>query len=253
MELTNPSGEEDAGLRSFLGEATSPSSNEVSRFFGGVFFTNATQADRGRGLVRQPRGAEFMASAIQHAILASRADQGTVNTIFGGEFLGALQPLLAIPQRELGDYAFGNISNIIDQLVANDPNSSQAPTPASKTAVKRLCTRITVEKSHVDDGWECAIHKEPFGIGEVATRLPCGHIFLEDAIHRWLDEHHSCPVCRFSLPTDDEEEADQQLQRDAADAVAAEQLVQATAAAPAASAGGDEHTSSSSSSSAPSS
>ncbi|KAJ8612110.1 hypothetical protein CTAYLR_002461 [Chrysophaeum taylorii] len=216
VEMTNPWADDDAGLREFLGNAA-PSSNEARPT--GPRFSNRTP------------GAELVASAIQQILSQGSQDQPSVGTLFGGtggagDFLGSLQPLLALPARNgdgtslLGDYAVGNITNIIEQLMANDP-TAHPPAPASKKAVRRLCTKIDIAQTHVDDGWECAIHKEPFGVGEVATRLPCGHVFLEDAILRWLDDHHSCPVCRHALPTDDEEAEAQRDADAAADAAAA--------------------------------
>jgi len=35
--------------------------------------------------------------------------------------------------------------------------------------------------------------------------VPCGHMFHEPCILKWLDIHNTCPVCRFELPTDDED------------------------------------------------
>ncbi|KAJ1456029.1 hypothetical protein M885DRAFT_518428 [Pelagophyceae sp. CCMP2097] len=100
----------------------------------------------------------------------------------------------------LGDYAVGNLSHIIEQLVANDSANSAVRRPANKAALARICTQIPINQSHVDEGLVCAIHHEPFSIGETATKLPCGHLFLDSAITTWLADHHSCPVCRATLP-----------------------------------------------------
>ena len=74
---------------------------------------------------------------------------------------------------------------------------------------------MVVREEHVAEGWECAIHKEAFRCGDLATQLPCGHTFQQEAIATWLREHHSCPVCRFELPTDEEEAAQQHITRHA--------------------------------------
>ncbi|OLP90009.1 E3 ubiquitin-protein ligase [Symbiodinium microadriaticum] len=46
----------------------------------------------------------------------------------------------------------------------------------------------------------------------LAIRLPCGHLFYEDAVKDWLKKSNEClelglvgPVCRWELPSDDAE------------------------------------------------
>ncbi|KOO24233.1 e3 ubiquitin-protein ligase amfr, partial [Chrysochromulina tobinii] len=54
------------------------------------------------------------------------------------------------------------------------------------------------ELANLDDC--CAICREP--MADAATVLPCGHYFHCTCLRSWLEQSHSCPVCRASL-TDD--------------------------------------------------
>lgn len=31
------------------------------------------------------------------------------------------------------------------------------------------------------------------------SSLPCGHMFHASCVSRWIDTHHTCPVCRFDM------------------------------------------------------
>lgn len=62
---------------------------------------------------------------------------------------------------------------------------------------------------------ECAICKDAFELNEQVQRLPCRHLYHKQCISPWLDAHNTCPVCRFELPTDDNE-YETRRQRDAA-------------------------------------
>jgi len=103
-----------------------------------------------------------------------------------------------------GDYATGNLQDIINHLMQQDPNS-HGPPPASTNSVRKL------EEIRVDDAFlhenkskvlDCAVCKDEFCSGEVLKRMPCDHSFHTDCLLPWLQLHNTCPVCRFSLPTE---------------------------------------------------
>ncbi|CAH0477137.1 unnamed protein product [Peronospora belbahrii] len=112
--------------------------------------------------------------------------------------LGGMFPMLA---GNPGDYAFGNMANVINQLMQNDPNRHGAP-PAAKEIVERL-PKLKITQNEVDGSAECTVCKEFFAVDDEAHRLPCEHSFHPDCILPWLKQHNSCPLCRFELPTDD--------------------------------------------------
>ena len=51
----------------------------------------------------------------------------------------------------------------------------------------------------------CPVCKEEFVLSEECLLMPCEHHFHKDCLIPWLKERNSCPVCRYELPTDDED------------------------------------------------
>ncbi|KAG7273189.1 hypothetical protein CRUP_019316 [Coryphaenoides rupestris] len=70
------------------------------------------------------------------------------------------------------------------------------PPPADRERIKSLPT-VTVTAEHV--GLECPVCKEDYSVGENVRQLPCNHLFHNDCIVPWLEQHDTCPVCRKSL------------------------------------------------------
>lgn len=105
----------------------------------------------------------------------------------------------------LGDYFIGpGLEQLIQQLAENDPNRYGTP-PAAKTAIASL-PDVKIEQVQLSsDEAQCAVCKESFEMGEMVKQLPCKHIFHKDCILPWLQLHNSCPVCRYELPTDDQD------------------------------------------------
>lgn len=103
----------------------------------------------------------------------------------------------------IGDYFVGpGLEHLIQQLAENDPNKYGTP-PASKSAVDALPT-ISISKDHLGtDAAQCAVCKEEFELLSQVKQLPCNHMYHPDCILPWLEQHNSCPVCRYELPTDD--------------------------------------------------
>jgi hypothetical protein len=53
---------------------------------------------------------------------------------------------------------------------------------------------------------DCAICCESLQISQKILQIPsCGHIFHEKCALLWLTKHHTCPYCRYQLPTEDKD------------------------------------------------
>ena len=55
-----------------------------------------------------------------------------------------------------------------------------------------------------DSHTACAVCLQEFQAEELATRLPCMHLFHEDCVRTWLKKNHTCPTCRKALPQREE-------------------------------------------------
>lgn len=105
----------------------------------------------------------------------------------------------------LGDYFSGpGLEQLIQQLSENDANR-HGPPPASESAINSLPTVIITGQLLHSEMSQCAVCKDDFEEGTQVKQMPCKHLYHDDCILPWLKSHNSCPVCRFELPTDDEE------------------------------------------------
>ncbi|KAM4549065.1 E3 ubiquitin-protein ligase RNF126-like [Odontesthes bonariensis] len=96
------------------------------------------------------------------------------------------------------DYAWGanGLDAIITQLLNQFENTG--PPPADRDKIKSLPT-VQVTGEHVASALECPVCKEDYSVGENVRQLPCNHMFHNDCIVPWLEQHDTCPVCRKSL------------------------------------------------------
>ncbi|XP_030640482.1 E3 ubiquitin-protein ligase RNF126-like isoform X2 [Chanos chanos] len=96
------------------------------------------------------------------------------------------------------DYAWGanGLDAIITQLLNQFENTG--PPPADREKIKNLPT-VQITEEHVGSGLECPVCKEDYSVGENVRQLPCNHLFHNDCIVPWLEQHDTCPVCRTSL------------------------------------------------------
>ncbi len=123
----------------------------------------------------------------------------------------------------LDNFASNFISNFINPMtrivfINNMQNQHQGNPPASKTAIDKLkhfkMEKKYCKKSDSDPNKfefpESSICLMEVNEGQDTILLPCGHMFHEGCVTKWLGIHNTCPLCRFELPTDN---ADYERQR----------------------------------------
>ena len=110
---------------------------------------------------------------------------------------------------------FDDFHDIFDRLINRIVSSSSddydavgnGPLPTSTRFVEAIPEiKITEDFLSADRFIMCAVCKDEFVVNTEAKQLPCNHIYHPDCILPWLSKNNSCPVCRFSLPTEDQEE-----------------------------------------------
>ncbi|CAL4929177.1 unnamed protein product [Urochloa decumbens] len=57
---------------------------------------------------------------------------------------------------------------------------------------------------------ECAVCLQDFVAEDRLRAMPCSHAFHQDCIFRWLRVNRVCPLCRHELPTQEEQDEDDQ-------------------------------------------
>uniref|UniRef100_A0A5B7ANE0 RING-type E3 ubiquitin transferase n=1 Tax=Davidia involucrata TaxID=16924 RepID=A0A5B7ANE0_DAVIN len=94
--------------------------------------------------------------------------------------------------------------------------TTRCHTPASKAAVEAIPTiKITASLLELDPIIICAVCKDQFVIDVEAMQLPCKHMYHSDCILPWFLQHNSCPVCRFQLPTENDDSRERRSTFDA--------------------------------------
>ncbi|KAK9949095.1 hypothetical protein M0R45_004638 [Rubus argutus] len=105
-------------------------------------------------------------------------------------------------------WRFQYIRDRSDQMVDSVANESMdtyevRPIPAAKSFIEDL-ERLSLDDSE-DAKQSCAICMECFEDGVQVIRLPCLHFFHENCTVQWLMTSHSCPLCRYPMPCDEED------------------------------------------------
>ncbi|XP_059648831.1 E3 ubiquitin-protein ligase MPSR1-like [Cornus florida] len=84
--------------------------------------------------------------------------------------------------------------------------SKDGQPPASRASVEAMPSAVISEEDVEGGDGECVICLEEWKIGGLAKEMPCKHRFHGDCIEKWLGIHGSCPLCRYKMPVDDDQD-----------------------------------------------
>ncbi|KAL3685621.1 hypothetical protein R1sor_003643 [Riccia sorocarpa] len=118
-----------------------------------------------------------------------------------------LQDILTTGGDPVPSAEFVGLEEAIAATLAEFGNAQRGPPPAAKAEVAKLPVIDVTEEvlTRIGSGTECAVCQEVLVVGDKMQEMPCKHSFHPNCLKPWLDEHNSCPICRYELPTDDRE------------------------------------------------
>ena len=127
--------------------------------------------------------------------------QQLLDQVLRGIGMGGASTTVQTRNFTLGDYAFGDMDSILNQLLQVE---GRAKPRTSQEFIKNLKEiEITDDETSSED---CAVCKEGFEKKQIAHRLPCGHMYHRDCILPWIQKHNTCPVCRHVLPSEPQQQ-----------------------------------------------
>ncbi|KAG7342593.1 ring finger domain containing protein [Nitzschia inconspicua] len=100
-------------------------------------------------------------------------------------------------QRQSSSIASDRTGNVVAR---SEPHSSTGSPPASLAARQGLI-HLRMRGPSKE---ECVICAQCFGVNDVVTVLPCGHMHHSVCVLEWLQRKCTCPTCRNELPSEEE-------------------------------------------------
>jgi hypothetical protein len=95
----------------------------------------------------------------------------------------------------------GEIVGLLRLMRTLDPQYARYARPADRAAVQQL-PQVLISEEHINnDNSMCPICRDQFLLGEEARIMQCGHMYHKTCIFTWLGSRHTCPLCRFEMPT----------------------------------------------------
>ncbi|XWS23734.1 hypothetical protein CRYUN_Cryun28dG0040700 [Craigia yunnanensis] len=99
----------------------------------------------------------------------------------------------------------------VDQVI-DDSLSTLNFKPASSSSIQALKRfkwgdegHLPFKKTRLFEGLsskkECTICLDEFLDGDEVALMPCGHVYHDGCIVKWLETSHLCPLCRYQMPS----------------------------------------------------
>ncbi|KAJ4839532.1 hypothetical protein Tsubulata_037058, partial [Turnera subulata] len=101
----------------------------------------------------------------------------------------------------------GALMAVAERVIARESVGEEEisrPKGAASSAIEAL-PKYTVTNLSNGDSRMCEICMEELRIGSPLTLMPCSHEFHGPCVEQWLKVSYMCPLCRFELPTAEEE------------------------------------------------
>lgn len=95
-----------------------------------------------------------------------------------------------------------------DEAMDADAVNVTSRSPAASDDVDALLRRTLNEAElQIGGAIECGVCKDAMLEKQALAEMPCSHFHHDQCIQDWLADHRTCPICRFTLPGADDDEA----------------------------------------------
>ncbi|KAK6133664.1 hypothetical protein DH2020_032574 [Rehmannia glutinosa] len=99
----------------------------------------------------------------------------------------------------------GSLGLGLDSLFGDFFSGKNGQRPASRTSIDAMPS-VEIVKGSENGDEQCVVCLEEWEGGEMAKEMPCKHRFHGECIEKWLRICGSCPVCRYEMPVDEDDD-----------------------------------------------
>eukprot|EP01103_Thecamoeba_quadrilineata_P011847 TRINITY_DN292_c0_g1_i2.p1 TRINITY_DN292_c0_g1~~TRINITY_DN292_c0_g1_i2.p1 ORF type:complete len:270 (+),score=75.55 TRINITY_DN292_c0_g1_i2:65-874(+) len=125
----------------------------------------------------------------------------------GGQLNGRTRRILLIVIETSASEDEWSMEEVLDRLL--HLHHPRGPPPASQSGIDSLPT-LSYDQELSTQEQRCSICFEDYQLEEEVLQLPCKHFYHRPCLVTWLQQHNTCPVCRYEMEVED---ADYEKQR----------------------------------------